>query len=216
MGDLAELTVIRHGESVANAAVAAPGALEYGIAGPDADVELSPLGRRQAAMIGRWLDGHRPDVVICSPYRRAIDTWMIASGGGAHLVDDRLCDRRMGDLQMLTRAGVAARFPAEAARLRAEGEYAYRPPGGESFGDVADRLALVLSDLRRDHAGRRVLLVAHDAVVLMLRRLIERLSFDAIDGIWRADRPANAAITRFDGSSGTLRLAGYNDRRHLG
>ena len=50
---------------------------------------------------------------------------------------------------------------------------------------------------------------------LMFRHLIEGLSFDQVDVLWRADRPANAAITRFDGSTGTLRLADYNDRRHL-
>jgi broad specificity phosphatase PhoE len=45
----------------------------------------------------------------------------------------------------------------------------YRPPNGESFEDIAVRLRSFLDDLHRDHAGERVVVVAHDAVVLMMR-----------------------------------------------
>lgn len=47
-------------------------------------------------------------------------------------IDDRLCDRLMGDLELLTPLMIAT-FPAEAARLAADGLYTYQPPGGETF-----------------------------------------------------------------------------------
>jgi broad specificity phosphatase PhoE len=58
--------------------------------------------------------------------------------------------------------------PAEATRRSSTDEFHYRPPGGESLLDVATRLASLLDDVRRDHAGLRVLLVAHDSAVTHL------------------------------------------------
>ncbi|MER7007275.1 histidine phosphatase family protein [Dactylosporangium sp. NPDC000555] len=231
MGDLvAALTVIRHGQSTANVAFAAAeaaGLLESGVAGRDADVELSALGRAQAETLGRWLAGlparRRPERVLCSPYLRARQTWRIAAETAAGLdaklpdeiLDDRLGDRLMGQLELLTTAAIAARFPAEAARRRMDGEFGYRPPGGESFGDIAARLSAVLRDINDLHAGRRVTLVAHDAVVLMTRYVVEELSFQELATIVRAGAVANGSITEFDGSSGRLRLAKYNVVDHL-
>jgi broad specificity phosphatase PhoE len=229
-GQLAELTVVRHGQSVANVALAAAqaaGLLESGVTGRDADIELSPLGWTQAEALGRWLARlpavRRPQVVVCSPYRRARQTWQRAAATAADLgvplpaatLDARLCDRLMGELELMTGALIAQRFPAEAARRSAAGEFAYCPPGGESFGDIAVRLETLLRDLDHRHAGRRVFLVAHDAVVLMLRHAVERLTFAQVAAIVRAGPVANASITRFTAGAGGLRLAEYNSTGHL-
>jgi len=227
---VAELAVARHGQSMANVAFAAAqtaGLLDCGVTGPDSDVELSPLGWTQAAALGRWLAGlapvRRPEVAICSPYVRAQQTWRCATDAagdlGAQLpkanADARLCDRLMGELELLTPAIIARRFPAESARRRDAGEFTYRPPGGESFGDIAVRLDALMHDLHAQHAGRRVFLVAHDAIVLMLRYVIERLTFDDLATIMQAGPVANASLTRFDGSSGRLLLVQYNAVDHL-
>jgi broad specificity phosphatase PhoE len=130
--------------------------------------------------------------------------------------DGRLVDRLMGDLELLTRAAVEARFPDEAARRAAAGEYDYAPPGGESFADIAVRLKSFLDDLNRDHADQRVVVVAHDAVVLMMRAVIEQLSWEEVLAVEaEAGSVRNASITRFDGSSGTLILDRYNVIDHL-
>jgi broad specificity phosphatase PhoE len=227
---VAELTVARHGQSVANVAFAAAhtaGRLNAGVTGPDADVELSPLGWTQAAALGRWLAGlppaRRPEVVVCSPYVRAQQTWQCAGDIAGDLgvplpranVDARLCDRLMGELELLTTSMIAERFPAEAARRRDGEAFTYCPPGGESFGDVAVRLDALMRDLHAHYAGRRVFLVAHDAVVLMLRYVIERLAIDDVVAIMQDGPVANASLTRFDGSSGRLQLVEYNAVDHL-
>jgi probable phosphoglycerate mutase len=225
---VAELILVRHGQSLANVAFPAAdadGLLEAEVSGRDAEVPLTPAGERQAAALGRWLaardDGLRPQVVITSPYRRARETWRIAAGeSGLDLpepvTDDRLVDRLMGDLEMLTRAAVAARFPGEAERRAAAGEYEYSPPGGESFADIRIRLASFLGDLHRDHGGKRVVVVAHDAVVLMMRAVVEDLEWDRVLAVEaEAGSVRNASISRFDGSSGRLVLDGYNTVDHL-
>jgi 2,3-bisphosphoglycerate-dependent phosphoglycerate mutase len=224
---VAELILIRHGQSAANVAFPeadGAGLLESGLTGRDSDVELTDLGREQAKAIGHWLAAlpadQLPQVVITSPYLRARETWRIAAeASGLDLpvptTDDRLVDRLLGDLEMLTRAAIADRFPHEAGRWKTAGEYHYRPPGGESFGDIAERLSSFLADLNRDHAGERVVVVAHDAVILTMRYVIEGLTWDEIAAVAATGHVRNASITRFDGSSGRLVLDSYNTVEHL-
>ena len=227
MGVVAELILIRHGQSAANVAFPradAAGLADSGLAGRDADVELTELGRAQAEAVGHWLaelpDADLPQVVITSPYLRARETWRIAAEtAGLTLpvpsTDNRLVDRLLGNLEMLTRAAIAERFPGEPGRWKNDGEYFYRPPSGETFGDVAGRLASFLADLNRDHAGERVVVVAHDAVVLMMRYVIEGLDWDGLAVVARAGHVLNASITRFEGASGRLLLDRYNTVDHL-
>ncbi|BAL86856.1 putative phosphoglycerate mutase [Actinoplanes missouriensis 431] len=225
---VAELILVRHGQSLANVAFPAADAedlLETEISGRDAEVPLTPAGEEQAAALGQWLaalpEEHRPQVVITSPYLRARETWRIAAEkSGLDLpepsTDDRLVDRLMGELELLTRAAVAARFPGEAARRADAGEYEYAPPGGESFADIRVRLSSFLDDLNRDHAGKRVVVVAHDAVVLMMRAVIEDLDWDRVLAVEaESGSVRNASISRFDGSSGRLVLDRYNVIDHL-
>jgi len=227
MGVVAELMMIRHGQSASNVAFPradAAGLADSGLTGPDSEVELTEVGVAQAEAVGGWLAGlpaaELPQVVITSPYLRARETWRVAAeASGRDLpepsTDDRLVDRLMGDLEMLTRAAVADRFPDEPERKRTAGEYFYRPPGGETFGDIAERLDSFLTDLNRDHAGERVAVVAHDSVVLMMRYVIEGLDWDSIAEVARAGQVRNASITTFTGASGRLVLDRYNTVDHL-
>ncbi|EIV94917.1 histidine phosphatase family protein [Frankia sp. QA3] len=230
-GLVAELTAVRHGQSVANVAfpaARAAGRLDAGVPGRDADVELTALGCEQAAALGRALAAdppivRPPEVVVCSPYLRARRTYGIAADAAARagvtlpapVIDDRLVDRLMGRLELMTMAAVEARFPAEAERRRAAGQWDYRPPGGENFPDIARRLGSLLADLHRDHADRRVLVVAHDAVVVMLRQLIEGLSYDELGRIAVEGGVLNAGITRFTRDGDRLVLAEFNTATHL-
>jgi broad specificity phosphatase PhoE len=225
---VSELILIRHGQSAANVAFPEAdraGRVESGLTGRDTDVELTDAGVEQAKAVGHWLarlpEQDRPDMVITSPYLRARETWRIAAEvSGLDLpgpsTDERLVDRLLGDLEMMTRAAIADRFPDEPDRLREAGDYHYRPPNGETFGDIAARLTAFLEDLNREYAGRRVVVVAHDAVVLMMRYVIEGLDWDRIAAIVAEHGPVrNASITRFDGSSGSLVLDRYNSVDHL-
>ena len=225
---IAELTAVRHGQSRANVlfpAADAQGLLESGLTGRDADVELTGLGRRQAAAFGGYLAGlpadRRPDVVFTSPFRRARDTWAIAAEASGlewpePSTDDRLVDRKVGELEMMTKAAIRARYPEEPARLAEHGYMRYRPPGGEDFDDMAARLGSFLADLHRDHAGRRVVVVAHDSVVLVLRGVVEGLDIAGMAAVEaESGSVRNASISRFAADGGRLTVAGYNAVDHL-
>ncbi|HET6484394.1 MAG TPA: histidine phosphatase family protein [Actinoplanes sp.] len=228
MGVVAELLLVRHGQSLANVAFPAADAaelLEAEVSGRDAEVPLTEYGERQAAALGEWIGAlpeyELPQVIITSPYLRARETWRIAAEKSgvdlpAPTTDVRLVDRLLGDLEMLTRAAVAQRFPDEAQRRADAGEHRYAPPGGESFADIEVRLGSFLDDLNRDHADERVVVVAHDAVVLMMRAVIERLGWDRVVEAERAaGNVRNASLTRFVDVDGRLELAYYNSVDHL-
>ncbi|GAB2589143.1 phosphoglycerate mutase [Paractinoplanes abujensis] len=228
MGVVAELVLVRHGQSLANVAFPAAdaeGLLEAEISGRDAEVPLTEFGERQARALGEWIGARPadelPQVVITSPYLRARETWRLAAeASGIDLpepsTDDRLVDRLLGDLEMLTRAAVAQRYPGEAQRRADAGEHHYTPPGGESFADIEVRLGAFLDDLHREHAGERVIVVAHDAVVLMTRAVVEGLTWEQVLAAEReAGNVRNASLSRFVAVGDHLELAYYNVVDHL-
>ena len=146
-----ELVLVRHGESAGNVAAAdaeRAGLEVIDLETRDADTPLSRLGAEQAAALGTWLRtqiaGDAPDVVWCSPYVRALQTAVIAlQEAGSTLAvrqDERLRDRELGILDLLTRTGVATRYPDEDARRHHLGKFYYRPPGGESWADLTLRV----------------------------------------------------------------------------
>ncbi|HEY6595112.1 MAG TPA: histidine phosphatase family protein [Asanoa sp.] len=229
MAELDWLGVIRHGESTGNVAAEAAeatGAEVIDIPERDADVPLSDTGREQAAAVGRWLADlpaeRRPQLIVVSPYLRARQTAALTvhnlaeQGVGIPAVaDERLRDRELGIIDLLTHRGVQARLPGEAARRRRLGKFYYRPPGGEAWTDVLLRLRSLLRDLRRAHDGGRVLLIGHDAIVMLLRYLVEGLTEAELMTISRATTIANCSITSWRRAGGELVPELFNFVDHL-
>jgi 2,3-bisphosphoglycerate-dependent phosphoglycerate mutase len=225
------LWVVRHGESAGNVArdaAEAQGLERIDIAERDMDVPLSDTGHRQAEALGRWFgaqpDDARPTVVWTSPYLRARQTAEeVLAGAGLEVpvvVDERLREREFGVLDGLTRKGITARFPDESERRTRLGKFYHRPPGGESWSDVLLRLRGALDAVRQDAAGERVLLVAHQVVVLLVRYVLEGMTEQDVLEVDRQAEVANCSLTRYRhdpsvGVHGGLRLEAYNEVGHL-
>lgn len=212
----------RHGESTANAAADSAehaGAAVIDVETRDADVPLSAIGIVQAEALGELITRDTPDAVWSSPYVRALQTARVAladSDPSAVIsLDERLRDRELGVLDTLTSAGVEARYPVEAQRRRWVGKYFYRPPGGESWADVALRLRSVLGDIEVRHPGQRVLLIAHDAVIRLMTHVClgwteqQVLEHDLTHAI------PNASITRLARRADRWQLLTFADSSHL-
>ncbi len=218
------LWVVRHGESAGNVArdrAEAQQLERIELASRDVDVPLSPGGEEQARALGRWLAGlaEPPTVVWTSPYVRAQQTGEIAlQAAGLDVpvvVDERLREREFGLLDGLTRRGITAQFPEESERRRQIGKFYHRPPGGESWSDVLLRLRAALSDLAAEEQGERVLLVAHQVVVLLVRYVLERLTEPEILAVDRAAEVANCSLTEYAREQGRMVLRAYNEVGHL-
>jgi len=224
MEQLQWLAVVRHGQSTGNviAEEAETGGLEaIEIPERDADVPLSDVGREQAEAVGRWLtgldSGERPEIAVVSPYLRTRQTAELALAGTGieAVVDERLRDRELGVLDLLTARGVEARLPGEAARRKRLGKFYYRPPGGESWADVLLRLRSLLRELRADHPDGRVILFGHEATVLLVRYLCERLSEAELMTVAHATTVANTSISSWRRVDGAFKPELFNHVEHL-
>jgi broad specificity phosphatase PhoE len=222
------LWLVRHGQSAGNVArdVALDAQLHrIALDGRDMDVPLSPLGERQGQTLGRWFaDGapdDRPDILLASPYARAVRTAELfrESGGAAQdrpiCVDERLREKEFGILDGLTTSGIADSYPDQAEFRRLLGKFYHRPPGGESWCDVILRLRSVLDTVSLHYAGHRVMIFAHQVVVLCLRYVLENLDEAQVLAIDAQAPVANCGVTEYrldptHGETGGLVLARYN------
>ncbi|MEY2449070.1 MAG: hypothetical protein QOH79_2546 [Acidimicrobiaceae bacterium] len=202
------LLVARHGESEGN--VARDFAEERGlplidIVERDMDVALSERGESQAAALGRWLrrlGRRRPTVALSSPYTRAVRTAEIALEAGRLtgvplVLDERLREREFGALDRLTKVGIEERFPEEAKARARIGKFYHRPPGGESWCDVALRVRTMLDTMAREYDGERVLVVSHEVVVLQFCYVITRMTEQEILATASEHQLANCSVTSF-------------------
>lgn len=223
------LWIVRHGESAGNVArdaAHAVGAALIEIQARDVDVPLSLLGEKQATALGSWFaalpPAERPEVILSSPYTRARGTAdaIQVQGGLAPefsqvVIDERLREKEFGILDRLTRLGIEQRQPELAAARQLVGKFYFRPPGGESWCDVILRLRSVLDTISLHYGGKRVLVVAHQVVVLCMRYLLEDLDEARILAIDAEGDVANCAITEYvlderPGRVAGLRLQRYN------
>ena len=175
--------------------------------------QLTELGRDQAVAAARRL-GARGGItaVLSSPLGRARET-AAAAADALDLpvtVHDGLIETDFGDWEGLTFAEAARRDPD--LHRRWLGDTSVRPPNGESFDEVAKRIAAVRDDLLTDYAGSTVLVVSHVTPIKMFLQmaldsgpsLLYRLHLDL----------ASLSIAEFypDGGS-SVRLV--NDTSHL-
>jgi len=225
---------VRHGESAGNVARDAAhqaGLERIDVRDRDVDVPLSERGLQQAESLGTWFAelaaDDRPDVVITSPYLRARDTAAaVARAGGLAgsttmaTSDERLREREFGILDRLTSTGIRELFPEQAELRRQVGKFYHRPPGGESWCDVILRLRSALDTMVLHYAGRRILIVTHQVVILCLRYLMENMTEADILGIDAQGDVANCSVTEYAlgqgaGPTQAPALIRYNSISHL-
>ena len=175
---MSDLILIRHGQSVWNAANRFTGWT---------DVELSEVGVSEAEEAGRSLSSQRIDVVHTSDLIRAQRTAEIimslneASEGYSTKFDWRLNERNYGSLQGLNKAETAEKFGAEQVHIWRR-SFDVAPPDGESLEMTAERTIPyfeleILPDLQE---GRGVLVSAHGNSLRSIVMHIEGISSEDI------------------------------------
>lgn len=210
-----QIWIVRHGESAGNVARDAAdlaGHARIEIEERDVDVPLSALGRQQSDALAAWFSDlplpEQPNVILASPYKRAVQTAQTIAG---HLspskclsvgVDERLREKEFGVLDRLTRRGIEELHPDQAEFRRILGKFYHRPPAGESWCDVILRLRSMLDTISLHYADQRVLIVAHQVVVLCMRYIIENLSEEQILEIDRQGDVVNCGVTEYVADAG--------------
>ena len=141
---------------------------------------LTDLGRRQAEAAAQYL-AQKGGIaaVVTSPLQRAYDTAATAAKvlGLDVSVDEDLIETDFGAWEGLTFGEAAERDPELHRRwLR---DTSVKPPDGESFDSVADRIGRAQRRIIAEHAGDTVLVVSH---VTPIKTLL-RVALDAGQGI---------------------------------
>jgi broad specificity phosphatase PhoE len=218
------LLLARHGQSVWNEVKKFQGST---------DVELSALGRAQAAALGQALRGHRLAACYVSPMHRAVETAQIAlaearqavAGGPGSAGDPPSAGGVWGamsgpptpisELRELC-LGEWEGCTVEEIKSRAGDPYAQwvsapldcPPPGGEPLPDVCERVRRAVDRIVAAHEpGDDVLVVAHGGVISVYACWLMGASFNRL---WRL-RVDNASLTIVK----PPRLVSLNDTSHL-
>ncbi|SEA37126.1 Broad specificity phosphatase PhoE [Bowdeniella nasicola] len=226
---VSEIVLVRHGQSLGNVAAEAAyrdKAERIDVPARDPDVDLSDTGVEQAQALGAWLASlptdQQPDAVWSSPYVRAKRTAQEALAT-AKLdlplrIDERLRDRDMGITDALTAAGIRAKYPDEAARREWLDKFYYRPLGGESWADMVLRIRSLLNDVEKVQDHQRLLISAHDVVILLFVYVAEDMTEETILEKGRTDGVRNATVTRIvrdEERFSRWRVVDYNLDTHL-
>jgi broad specificity phosphatase PhoE len=156
---------VRHGESRGNAA---------GLISGSWDVELSPLGKKQASQLGSLLSS-RYKLCWASALTRSQDTLVRALSYGStprwysFCIDQRLNERSLGVLEKQ----VCRHIPEYDA-----GDLAFAPPGGESYLELTQRILSFLLDLAEVSSAiprpTRLLVSTHMGPLRVIAGLLEK------------------------------------------
>lgn len=131
------------------------------------DPELTDLGRAQAAAAAARLDrsreqsGWRIDAIVSSPLQRTRATAEAVANvlGLTVEIDNGLIETDFGEWEGLTFSEASERDPE--LHRRWLGDIDIAPPGGESFSEVATRLAATRASLIERYPGANLLTVSH-------------------------------------------------------
>jgi broad specificity phosphatase PhoE len=138
---------------------------EAGLASGWHDVDLSDLGVRQSADLGKRRNGEKFDAIFCSDLIRGKRTAEIAfaATGAPIMPDARLRECDYGDM---------TRAPSSEVELQKPQRIAVPFPNGESYEGATKRVGEFLSDLRKNFEGKKVLIIGHRATQYGLENLI--------------------------------------------
>ncbi|MEE1928574.1 bifunctional RNase H/acid phosphatase [Streptomyces sp. TRM 70351] len=207
LGTPTTFVLLRHGETALT-----PHKRFSGSGG--SDPELSEAGRRQAQSAAVALAGRGTvQAVVSSPLRRCQETAAaVAARLGVDVrTDEGLRETDFGAWEGLTFAEVRERHPEDLNAWLASASAA-PTGGGESFDEVARRVALSRDKLLARYAGRTVLLVTHVTPV----KTLVRLALGAPpESLFRMELSAASlsAVAYYGDGNASVRL--LNDTSHL-
>ncbi|MEV6166095.1 bifunctional RNase H/acid phosphatase [Streptomyces sp. NPDC052052] len=207
LGAPATFVLLRHGETALT-----PEKRFSGSGG--SDPALSATGRHQAERIAHALAARGTiEEIVSSPLRRCRET---AAAVAARLgldvrIEDGLRETDFGAWEGLTFAEVRERYGPDLDTWLASAKAA-PTGGGESFAEVARRVAATRDRLTSRYAGRTVLLVTHVTPIKTLVRLALGAPPEAMFRMELSAASVSAVAYYADGNA-SLRL--LNDTSHL-
>jgi alpha-ribazole phosphatase len=200
---LSKLLLVRHGNTKGNSAERFWG---------QTDVELGAVGKRQAEQLRDRLTTEKIDAVYTSNLRRASATAeIIASHHQLEVITcAELHEINFGKVEGLTFKEISQLYP-ELVKVWPTRDLAFRFPGGESIGDLNNRVTKFLDRLEKHAPEETVLIVAHAGVLRLL--ICHLLMIEPSH--WRRFRTDLASLSILDTYPQGAILSLLNDVSHL-
>lgn len=150
-----KITYFVHGTSTDN---------EKNISSGWSDIELSELGKKQAADLSNTIKDKNFDVVFCSDLKRAVDSATLAFDGIVPIIPDT----RLRECNYGTFNGTSS----DIVGPMQEHKITERFPEGESYRDVEKRITDFINFLKTKYDGKNIAIMAHQAPQLALEVLL--------------------------------------------
>ncbi len=157
MRTITTICLVRHGQTDWNALGKLQG---------QTDIPLNELGKIQARQCGEFLSKDDWDVIISSPLKRARETADIIS----HYIEVPVIEKM---------EFIEKNFGVAEGMTAAERESAFvnkEYPGQENQKSLRNRLMNGLQEIQKEYPERKVILVAHGAVIHFILRLMSNES----------------------------------------
>ena len=198
--------LVRHGSTPNN--LARPQCLQ----GRKADVELADEGHREAKQLAEHFADHAISHIYSSPLVRARQTAEAIAAPHGMIVGtvEQLTESDVGLWEGLYWNEVEERYP-EAYRLYMEDPGVNPYFGGESFGQVQERVVPAFVELLEKHIGDTIVVVAHNSVN---RSLLAHLIGLPIRNVHKLPQK-NAATNLIRYRNGKAKLVTMNSVGHL-
>ncbi len=193
----------RHGQTVTN---------KEGRFCGHSETELTALGEEQARALGGRLA--KAEIAACytSDFSRAIRTAGLALGerGITPAADPDLRELHYGEWEMERESEVRRQFPEQHKLMRDE-DPSWRPPGGETVGEVRARTQAAFDRIVKAHTGKGVLVVSHGTAINCLLSAV--LSMPETH-VFRVD-VQNCGLTELEVRGGRVYVVRLNETAHL-
>lgn len=212
------LVVARHGQSFANRRLKKEkNGIKYSLAGSDASIGLTARGKNQARNSGNKLQSlffgeNRFRRMYANRFERVRQSGRLMRSRFDYAVecveDKRLEKRSYGVFWNLTYRGVQELYPDEYAIFQALGPLRYRPPGGENYNDLFERVENFCDEEALVSFEGNQLVVTSSAVMLAFRRLYAGLKDAELVEMYENMHIGNGDfdVYEFDEQLGTWKL----------
>jgi 2,3-bisphosphoglycerate-dependent phosphoglycerate mutase len=147
------------------------------------DSHLTTNGKLSAQKIADQLRYQHIDIAYHTRLSRSLDTLNIVLKDHPEcqqiLIDDRMIERSYGDLAGLTHQEVIDGLGIGQYEQWHRGFYE-RPPAGECFEDVENRVMDFIADLKKEYSGKKlnIAISAHGNSIRLFRKIMENSTIE--------------------------------------
>ncbi|MBR7165086.1 MAG: histidine phosphatase family protein [Clostridia bacterium] len=202
---MTHLYLIRHGQSQGNL---------HDLFLGHTDLDLTPLGHAQAEKTAEYLSAVPADLIFSSDLKRAYHTALHTAEkkGIAVQTDPELREIFAGEWEGVPFADLKKRY-ADSFEVWLHDFGAARCDGGESVGELKDRIFYAIRRIARENEGKRILIFSHATPIRLMGCTVQGIPLKEA-GLF--PWPSNASVTSLTFENDEFSLVEYSCDSFMG